>query len=128
MERIGSVPILPIKQTVTIGVMLYYDGDRDGHGDRDGTYKQAFKANLYEAKANPKTNFFIFSATQCEQQVEFPKNPSGIDVVFAFASAQCKRTLKQFFLLSLTLLNVNSKLDCASRSDVAQYKRTFTLT
>ena len=42
MDRMGSVPILPIKQTITIGIMLYFDGDRDGHRDGDGTCKQAF--------------------------------------------------------------------------------------
>ena len=35
-DRMGSVPILPVKRTVTIGVMLYFD--RDG----DGTCKQSF--------------------------------------------------------------------------------------
>ena len=41
MDRMGSVPILPIKRTVTIGVMLYFDGDRDGDGD--GTCKQTLR-------------------------------------------------------------------------------------
>ena len=41
MDRMGSVPFLPVKRTVTIGVMLYFDGDGDGHGDGDGTCKQA---------------------------------------------------------------------------------------
>ena len=39
--RMGSIPFLPVKRTVTIGVMLYFDGDGDGHGDGDGTCKQA---------------------------------------------------------------------------------------
>ena len=38
MDRMGSVPILSVKRTVSIGTMLYFDGDRDG----DGTCKQAF--------------------------------------------------------------------------------------
>ena len=37
----GSVPILPVKRTITIGVMLYFDGDGQGHGDGDGTGKRA---------------------------------------------------------------------------------------
>ena len=41
MDRMGSVPFLPVKRTVTIGVMLYFDGDGDGHGDGNGTCKQA---------------------------------------------------------------------------------------
>ena len=54
MDRI-SVPILPVKQTVTIGVMLYFDGDRDGHRDGDGTCKQAFghATSLYSPPPPP---------------------------------------------------------------------------
>ena len=36
--RMGSVPILPVKRTVTIGTILKFDSDGDGHGD--GTCKQ----------------------------------------------------------------------------------------
>ena len=43
MERMGSVPILPVKWTITIGIMLYFDGDGDRHGNVDDTCKQAFK-------------------------------------------------------------------------------------
>ena len=39
MDRMGSVPILPVKRTITIDTMLYFDGD--GHGD--STCKQAFR-------------------------------------------------------------------------------------
>ena len=38
MDRMGSVPILSIKQTISISTMLYFDNDGDG----DGTCKQAF--------------------------------------------------------------------------------------
>ena len=41
-ERMGSVLNLPIKQTVSIGTMLNFDGAGHGHGDDDGTCKQAF--------------------------------------------------------------------------------------
>ena len=41
MGRTGSVPILPVKQIVTIGTMLYFDGDGHAHGDGDGTCKKA---------------------------------------------------------------------------------------
>ena len=49
-DRMGSVPILPIKRTMTKGTMLNFDGDGDGdgdghgdgHGDGDGTCKQTF--------------------------------------------------------------------------------------
>ena len=43
MDRMGSVPILPVKWTVTIGTMLNFDGDGDGHRDGDGTCKQTLK-------------------------------------------------------------------------------------
>ena len=46
-ERMGSVPIVPIKQTVIIGTMLNFDGDGDGHGDGDGTCKQAFIPGIW---------------------------------------------------------------------------------
>ena len=39
MDRMGSVPILPVKWTVTIGTMINVDGD--GHGHVHGTCKQA---------------------------------------------------------------------------------------
>ena len=38
----GSVPILSVKWTVSIGTMLNLDGDGNGHGDGDGTCKQVF--------------------------------------------------------------------------------------
>ena len=41
--RMGSVPILSVKQSVSIGTMINFDSDGDGHGDRDGTCKQALK-------------------------------------------------------------------------------------
>ena len=40
MDRMGVQPILPIKVSVTIGTMLNFDGDFDGHGDGDITCKQ----------------------------------------------------------------------------------------
>ena len=45
MERMGSVPILPVKRTVTMGTMLYFDDDGDGDGD--GTCKQAFVTDTF---------------------------------------------------------------------------------
>ena len=33
IDRMGSVPILSIKRTITIGTMLYFDSDGDGDGD-----------------------------------------------------------------------------------------------
>ena len=38
----GSVPILPVKQPISIGTMIKLDGDGHGHrhGDGDGTCKQ----------------------------------------------------------------------------------------
>ena len=38
MEGMGSVPILPVKRSVSIGTMLKFDGD--GDGDEDGTCKR----------------------------------------------------------------------------------------
>ena len=38
-DRLSSIPILPIKQSVSIDTMINFDGNGDGHGD--GTCKQA---------------------------------------------------------------------------------------
>ena len=46
MDRMGSVPILPIKWTITIGTRLNFDSDGDGHGDGDGTCKQTINVHL----------------------------------------------------------------------------------
>ena len=46
MGRMGDVPILSVKWSVSIGTMINFDGDRDGHGDGDGTCKQAFTARI----------------------------------------------------------------------------------
>ena len=35
-------PILPVKVCITIGTMLNFDGDFDGHGDGNVTCKQTF--------------------------------------------------------------------------------------
>ena len=42
-DRLGSEPILSVKRTVTIDTMIQFDGDIDGHGDGDGTCKQALR-------------------------------------------------------------------------------------
>ena len=42
MERMGSTPNLSVKWSISIDTMLNYDGDQHGHGDGDGTCKQAF--------------------------------------------------------------------------------------
>ena len=43
-NRMGTEPMLPIKWTVTISTMLYFDGDGHGHGD--GTCKQVITSRL----------------------------------------------------------------------------------
>ena len=40
--RMGTEPILSIKRSVSIDTMINFDGDGDGHGNVDGTCKQAF--------------------------------------------------------------------------------------
>ena len=42
MGRMGTEPILSVKQSVSIGTMLNFDGDGDGHGD--GTCKQTLRS------------------------------------------------------------------------------------
>ena len=43
-DRMGSVLILSVKRTISIGTMLYFDGDGDG----EGTCKRAFNRNYIE--------------------------------------------------------------------------------
>ena len=45
-ERMGSVPNLPIKRSISIGRMVNFDGDGHGDGNGDGTCKQALKSLL----------------------------------------------------------------------------------
>ena len=66
MDRMGSVPILPIKQTVTIGIMLYFDGDGHGHGD--GMCKQALNNTDYSGTWNPPTTVWYFRVTSCKRR------------------------------------------------------------
>ena len=40
-ERISSVLNLPVKQSISVGTMLNFDGDGQGYNDGDRTYKQA---------------------------------------------------------------------------------------
>ena len=52
MDRMDSEPNLSIKQPISIGTMLNFDGDRHGDGDDGGTCKQAltlykFQLGLY---------------------------------------------------------------------------------
>ena len=39
--RMVSVPILSAKRSISIGIMVNFDRYGDGHGDGDGTRKQA---------------------------------------------------------------------------------------
>ena len=39
--RMGSEPILSVKWSISIDTIVNFDGDGDGHGDEDGTCKQA---------------------------------------------------------------------------------------
>ena len=43
MGRMGFKPILPITVPITMGTMLNFDGDFDGHGYGDVTYEQTLK-------------------------------------------------------------------------------------
>ena len=41
-DRMGTEPILSVKQFISIDTMINFDCDGNGHGDGDGTCKQAF--------------------------------------------------------------------------------------
>ena len=40
MSKMGTEPILPLKQSVSIDTMVNFDGHGDGGGDGDGKCKQ----------------------------------------------------------------------------------------
>ena len=40
-ERMGSLPSLPVKRSISIDTMLNFDGDGHGHGHGDNTCKQS---------------------------------------------------------------------------------------
>ena len=40
-DRLGLEPTLSVKRSITIDTMIQFDRDIDGHGDGDGTCKQA---------------------------------------------------------------------------------------
>ena len=46
MDRKGVQLILPVKVSVTIGTMLNFDSDFDGHGDGDNKCKQILTIKL----------------------------------------------------------------------------------
>ena len=48
MDKIGSVPILSVKWSVSIDTMINLDGDGDGDGDRDSddTCKRTIKGRF----------------------------------------------------------------------------------
>ena len=39
----GSVPVLPVKRSVSIDTMVNFEGDGDGDGDGDGPCKWSVK-------------------------------------------------------------------------------------
>ena len=48
MVRIGVQSILPVKMSITIGTMLNFDNEFDGHSDGDGTCKQTLMKLRWE--------------------------------------------------------------------------------
>ena len=44
MVRMGPVPILSVKQSISIDTMINFDGNGDGDRDRDVTRKQALRS------------------------------------------------------------------------------------
>ena len=43
MGKMGTKPILPVKQSVSIDTMINFDVHGDGDGDGDGKCKQTFR-------------------------------------------------------------------------------------
>ena len=64
MEGMGSVPILPVKRSVSIGTMLKFDGDGDGHGTCKRTYRSVFVRIrlIFILLASAALGHFVFSS------------------------------------------------------------------
>ena len=75
IDRLGSKPILSIKQCVSIGTMLNFDGDCDGHGDC--SVKRPLDSRLVRSRIRPfhVSNSFAF-------QVSTDLKSSGFTVDF----------------------------------------------
>ena len=58
--RMGSEPILSVKQSISIDTMIKFDGDIDGHEDGDGMCKQALTLSASELFS------LLLPAAQCE--------------------------------------------------------------
>ena len=52
-KRMGSVPNLPVKRSISIHTMLNFDGDGHGHGDGDSTRKRTL---ILTSKRNVSSN------------------------------------------------------------------------
>ena len=70
-----------------------------------------------------ETFSFVFAASQYEQQVEFPKNPSGNEVAFVLAQCRCS-LIKQ---LRVRLYWCESESDIVSRWVHKESNLMFTL-
>ena len=46
MGKLGTEPNVSIKRSVSIDTMINFDGDGGGHGDEDGTCKQALNEKI----------------------------------------------------------------------------------
>ena len=57
MDRMGSVPNLLVKRSISIDTMLNFDGDRHGHGDCEGTVNRPLQYVFYnQNREKEKTN------------------------------------------------------------------------
>ena len=46
-DRLGSEPILSVKQSISISTIINFDVDGHGHGDGNGMCKQTLIVSLY---------------------------------------------------------------------------------
>ena len=83
--RMGSVPILSTKRSVSIDTMVNFDGDGDGHGDGDGKCKQA----LTDWNCTFKNAFSRVSPLTCFQGPIFP----------SFVTTDCELFIRRSFVV-----------------------------
>ena len=103
MDRLGSEPILSIKQSVSISTMVNFDGDGHGNGDGmckravNGMCKRAFKDCLHIPSPSPsQPPLNVHWRTECVLNPFCPSNSASVDGDFDWhelGNGTCGRAL-----------------------------------
>ena len=76
MDRMGTEPNLSIKRSISIDTMINFDSDRDGHGDGDGTCKQALKVCSHLTFLTRLTGHFLLPIKRTSKRAKWVETHS----------------------------------------------------